>query len=166
MPRFNDATKRDPYRNFNFRILIDGNVVAACKKMSKLAASVDVVKFRAGNSKAATTELMPGRVSYEPVTLENGLTNDQTFEAWATALMRNEESPGIDRKVDPHYRKTVHIHVLDIDNKTIVRKYQLVNAWCSKYTAMSDLVGDANEVMIESIQIEHEGFVRQDVATA
>lgn len=165
MPRFNDATKRDPYRNFNFQIYIDGKIVAACKKMSKLAASVDVVKFRAGNSKAATTELMPGRVSYEPVTLENGLTNDQTFEAWATALMRNEESQG-DRKVEPQYRKEVHIHVLDIDNKTIVRKYKLLNAWCSKYTAMSDLVGDANEVMIESIQIEHEGFVREDLAAA
>jgi phage tail-like protein len=165
MPRFNDATKRDPYRNFNFRIIIDGNVVAACKKMSKLAASVDVVKFRAGNSLAATTELSPGRVSYEPVTLENGLTNDPTFEAWATGLMRNEASIG-DRQVEPFYRKTVHVWVLDIDGRTVVRKYQLINAWCSKYTALSDLAGDANEVIIESIQIEHEGFVREDVQAA
>ncbi|APR75701.1 Hypothetical protein A7982_01047 [Minicystis rosea] len=165
MPRFNDATKRDPYRNFNFKIIIDGSVVAACKKMSKLAAAVDVVKFRAGSSTAATTELMPGRVSYEPVTLENGLTNDRTFETWATALMRNEASTG-DRKVEPNYRKEIGIHVLDIDNKTIVRKYRLINAWCSKYTALSDLVGDANEVVIESIQIEHEGFVRDDLPVA
>lgn len=165
MPRFNDATKRDPYRNFNFKIIIDGTVVAACKKMSKLAASVDVVKFRAGSSTAATTELMPGRVSYEPVTLENGLTNDRTFETWATALMRNEASVG-DRAAEPFYRKEIGIQVLDIDNKTIVRKYRLINAWCSKYTALSDLAGDANEVIIESIQIEHEGFIREDVLAA
>ncbi len=56
--------------------------------------------------------------------------------------------------------------MLDIDNKTVVRKYTLFNAWCSKYTAMSDLAGDANDVIIESIQIEHEGFVREDGGAA
>lgn len=164
MPRYSDATKRDPYRNFNFRILIDNKAVAACKKMSKLAASVDVVKFRAGDSQYAVTELSPGRVTYEPVTLEAGLTQDKTFQEWATALMRNEKTPG-DRKIEPHFRKEIQILVFDIDHTTVVRKYTLHNAWCSKYTAMSDLVGDANEVIIESIQIEHEGFVREDTAS-
>ncbi|WP_437942639.1 phage tail protein [Sorangium sp. So ce341] len=161
MPRFADTTKRDPYRNFNFKILIDNQVVAACKKMSKLSASVDVVKFRSGNSSSAVTELMPGRVSYDPVTLEAGLTNDKTFETWATMLMRNEATPG-DRVTDPNFRKDIQIQVLDLDNKTVVRKYTLYRAWCSKFTAVSDLVGDANEVIIESIQIEHEGFKRED----
>jgi len=161
MPNAAEATKRDPYRNFNFKIVIDGREVAACKKMSKLAASVEVVKFRAGNAISAVNELMPGRVAYEPVTLENGLTNDRLFEEWATALMRNERSNG-DTKLDPAFRRNVTIQVYDIDGKTMVRKYSLHNAWCSKYTALSDLVGDANEVIIESIQIEHEGFVREE----
>lgn len=164
MPRYNDASKRDPYRNFNFRISIDNHIVAACKKMSKLAASVDVVKFRAGDSQFATTELSPGRVTYEPVTLESGLTQDKVFQEWATALMRNERMPG-DRKIEPNFRKNVQILVFDIDHTTVVRKYLLHNAWCSKYTALSDLVADANEVIIESIQIEHEGFVREDTAS-
>jgi len=166
MPRFADSQKRDPYRNFNFRILIDNHVVAACKKMSKLSASVDVVKFRSGNSISSVTEVMPGRVSYDPVTLESGLTNDKTFETWATALMRCEATRGGERAVDPSFRKDIQIQVLDLDGKTIVRKYTLHRAWCSKYTALSDLAGDANEVVIESIQIEHEGFTRDDTNAA
>ena len=67
---------------------------------------------------------------------------------------------------DPDFRKNIQILVLDIDNKTVVRTFTLYRAWCSKYTAMSDLVGDANEVIIESIQIEHEGFVREDAPKA
>lgn len=163
-PRFADSTKRDPYRNFNFQISIAGVVVAACKKMSKLAASVDVVKFRAGNTKWATTELSPGRVSYEPVTLESGLTQDKSFQDWATALMRNERTTPGDRKLEPFFRKDVTIEVYDIDHVTVVRKYTLIQAWVSKYTAISDLVGDANDVIIESIQIEHEGFITEPVA--
>lgn len=165
MPRYTDVTKRDPYRNFNFQITIAGVVVAACKKMSKLAASVDVVKFRAGNTAWATTELSPGRVSYEPVTLESGLTQDKTFHAWATALMRNERAP-TDRQPEPFFRKDVTIEVYDIDHITVVRKFTLINAWVSKYTAISDLVGDANDVLIESIQIENEGFVSEPVAVS
>lgn len=163
MPRYSDATKRDPYRNFNFRVLIDNRAVAACKKMSKLSASVDVVKFRAGDSQFAVSELSPGRVMYDPVTLEAGLTQDRTFQDWATALMRNEVTPG-PRAVEPAFRKDIQIWVFDIDHVTAVRKFTLHNAWCSKYTAMGDLVADANEVIIESIQIEHEGFVRTDTA--
>jgi phage tail-like protein len=161
MPRFKEATKNDPYRNFNFKIYIDNQVVAACKKMSKLSAAVDVVKFRAGNSTTPVSELLPGRVSYDPVTLEAGLTNDKTFQEWATSLMRNEKTTG-ERKNEPFFRKDIKIEVLDLDNKSVVRKYTLFNAWCSKYTALSDLVGDANDVIIEMLEIQYEGFLRDD----
>jgi phage tail-like protein len=163
--RYTDSTKRDPYRNFNFQISINGIPVAACKKMSKLAASVDVVKFRAGNTPWATTEMSPGRVSYEPVTLESGLTQDKSFQDWALTLMRNQE-PVTERKLEPFFRKDVTIDVYDIDHTTVVRSFKLLQAWVSKYTAMSDLVGDANDVIIESIQIEHEGFVSLPVAVS
>ncbi len=125
MPRYSDATKRDPYRNYNFRILMDGLPVAACKKMSKLAGTIDVVKFRAGDSQYAVTELSPGRINYEPVTLEAGLTQDKTFQTWATALMVNEAMTSAVRAVEPLFRKEITIQVFDIDHLTVVRKYIL-----------------------------------------
>jgi phage tail-like protein len=52
--------------------------------------------------------------------------------------------------------------VMDIDNKTKVREYVLHNAWVSKYQALGDLVGDANDIILESVEIQHEGFIRTD----
>ncbi len=61
MPRFAEAERRDPFRNFNFRILLGGIEVAACRKMSALDATVSTVKFRAGNSKSTVDEALPVR---------------------------------------------------------------------------------------------------------
>jgi phage tail-like protein len=161
MPRFLNSQLTNPYRNFNFRILLGGVEVAACKKMSGLTGTVDVVKFRAGNNKASNEELSPGRTHYEPVTLEAGLTQDEEFEKWALMLIRHELTPG-SRATDPDFRREVEIFVYDIDNNSNrpVKKYVLHKAWVSKFTTMSELAAEANEVLIETIEIQHEGFER------
>jgi phage tail-like protein len=161
MPRFAEAERRDPFRNFNFRILMGGVEVAACRKMSALDATVNTVKFRAGNSRSAVDEQLPGRVEYQPVTFEAGVTNDTAFEDWANALVHNEWSP-LNRLAEPDFRREVEIRVLDIDG-TEVRRYLLHNAWVSKYTAMSDLTGDGNDVVIETLEVTHEGYERVQV---
>jgi phage tail-like protein len=158
--------KRDPFRNFNFHILLDQtstDPVAACRKMSGLTGNVDVVKFRAGTNAASNEELSPGRTHYEPVTLEAGLTNDPSFEAWALQFIRHEsleaDRPDATKRVaDPGFRREVTILVFDIDNQLPVKRFVLHKAWVSKYTAMSELAAEANEVLIETIEIQHEGF--------
>ncbi len=162
MPRFVEPNRRDPFRNFNFRIVLGGVQVAACRKMSGLTGTVEVVKFRAGDSGSSVEELSPGRAHYEPVTLEAGLTNDRAFEDWATALIRNEFHPG-GRSAEPDFRREVEIFVYDIDTNQAVKKFVLHNAWCSKFTALSELAAEANEVLIETIEIQHEGFTRENV---
>ena len=159
--RFEEATRRDPFRNFNFRILMGGIEVAACRKMSALDATVNTVKFRAGNSRSTVDEALPGRVEYQPITFEAGLTNDRTFQDWANALVHNEWSTE-SRLREPDFRREVTIKVLDIDG-TEVRRYLLHNAWVSKFTAMSDLAGDGNDVLIETLEITHEGYEREEI---
>jgi phage tail-like protein len=161
MQRFVEPKKRDPYRNFNFRIVLGGVEVAACRKMSGLTGTVDVVKFRAGSNPHSNEELSPGRVHYEPVTLEAGLTTSPEFEQWATQLIRHEQSPG-QRATDPDFRREVEIFVYDIDRNAPVKKFILHRAWVSKYTAMSELAAEANEVLIETIEVQHEGFTRSE----
>lgn len=158
MARFEDSNRRDPFRNFNFRIVMDGEEVAACRKMSALDATVNTVKFRAGNDKSTVDTALPGRTEYQPVTLEGGLTNDQAFETWARQLVHHDAKP--ERLPDPEFRKELEIHVYDIDNTTIVRKFVLHRAWVSKYTAMSDLSGDGNDVIVETLEVTHEGYER------
>jgi phage tail-like protein len=158
MARFSDAAKRDPYRNFNFRIKFGDTVVAACRKVSALQASVNVTKFREGNSSTSIDEMLPGRTTHDPVTIESGVTDNREFELWARQLMDQESNP--QRLPDPQFRRNVTIDVLDIDRQTVVRSYVLHRAWVSKYTAMSDLAGDGNDVIIETLEITHEGFRR------
>ncbi len=166
MARFVDNKKRDPFRNFNFRIVMGGVEVAACRKMSGLTGTVDVVKFRAGSNLASNEEVSPGRTHYEPVTLEAGLTTDPEFERWALQLIRHDQTlpPAPPRVSDPDFRREVEIFVYDIDNNQAVKKFILHRAWVSKYTAMSELAAEANEVLIETIEIQHEGFTRVNAA--
>lgn len=155
--RYSSPEKRDPLRNFNFRVIMRGREAAACRKMSGLTASVEVVKFRAGNSKSTADEMLPGRVTYEPITLEAGVTNDDTFKEWASHLVHHEASSH-GRGTETDFRRDIEIHVYDVDNRAAAKKYIVYKAWVSKFTMLSELSADANEVLIQTLEIQHEGF--------
>ena len=162
MPRFVESTKRDPFRNFKFRVLLNNVEVCACRKISAITGTVEVVTFRAGNNVSSVDELSPGRVHFEPLSLEVGLTNDTAFIDWAQQLIRHDTTPGL-RAAEPDYRRTVEILVYDIDKNRPVKKFILHNAWCSKFTAMSELAAEANEILIELLEFVHEGFTIEPV---
>jgi phage tail-like protein len=158
-PRFEQAQRRDPYRNFNFRILFGQTEVAACRKMSALDATVNVVKFRAGTDLSTVDECMPGRVEYQPVTFESGVTQDSTFEDWARQLVHHQNSRPT-RPNDPLFRREITVQVRDLDGVTVAREYKLYRCFVSKFTQISDLAADGNDVLIETLEITHEGFER------
>ncbi|WP_298460946.1 phage tail protein [uncultured Cellulomonas sp.] len=160
-----EGTRRDPFRNFNFRIVMGGVEVAACRKMSALDATVNVVKFRAGNSPSSVDESMPGRTEYPPVTFESGVTNDPTFEEWAYQLIDHaHQSERQTRLTEPEFRRDIEVRVLDVDG-TEVRAYKLFHCFVSKYTHISDLAADGNDVLIETLEVTHEGYTRIAVET-
>lgn len=161
-----EGTRRDPYRNFNFRIVMGGVEVAACRKMSALDATVNVVKFRAGNSASSVDESMPGRTEYAPVTFEAGVTTDDTFKAWAYQLIDHAHEPLRQKRLsEDEFRKDIEVRVLDVDG-TEVRAYKLFHCFVSKFTHISDLSADGQDVLIETLEITHEGFSQIPVETA
>lgn len=161
--RFADGQRRDPFRNFNFIVKFGNVEVAACRKMSALDVSVNVVEFRPGNATYLHMERSPGRIEYQAVTLESGKTNDESFEQWANELITTETRP--QRVTPPNFRRDVTIEVRDIDGRPAL-KYILYKAWVTKYTAMSDLAGDGNDSIIATLEITHEGFDRLPVEAA
>ncbi len=154
MPR---ATPLDPYRNFKFRIRIDGNVVAACTKCSALKVSVEATDFRAGDQESFKWKL-PGQVSFEPITLEKGVTADLVFQNWATAIANFMGNMGTDaEKTIDDFRKDIDILIYNLNNAQ-VKAYRVYNCWVSSYTAIPDLDASSSDVMIEMVELQNEGI--------
>src|SRR3954467_15361302 len=107
----------DPYRAYNFKLLINGGAEGHFTRCSNMSIKVDAIEYREGGSSQLVHKL-PGRVDYEPITLHYGLT--ASMELW------NWMMSGVKGKVE---RKNVSIVILDADGVTEVTRWDLVNAW-------------------------------------
>ena len=75
----------DPYKNFKFRVKWDGRYVAGVSKVGALTRSTEPIEHREGGD-PSTVRTSPGQTSYEPITLERGVTHDKAFEQWANKV--------------------------------------------------------------------------------
>jgi len=156
-----NAHRYDPYRTFMFQVVIDGRPVAGLKKMSVLKKSTEAVKWRSAGD-PAHERVMPGGTSYEPVTLEQGLTHDPVFENWAN-LVNNIQGNAAMSLVN--YRKDIVINVLNLQG-TIAISYKLYRAWVSEFQALPEFdAGTMNAVGIQTITLQHEGWERDTSVT-
>lgn len=147
-----------PFKNFKFRVIWDGRPVAGISKVSPLKRSTGVVSHREGGDNVLE-RYSPGRSKYEPVTLERGVTFDREFETWANLVYSTEGDGAISLA---NFRKDISIEVLNLQG-TVVQRYTLFRCWVSEFTALPDLDANAEAIMIESIQLQIEGFER-DIA--
>src|SRR5687768_11175925 len=90
----------DPFRKFKFRIKFNNQLVAGLTKCSALTVSVEAKDFRTGDMDSFRQKL-PGLVTFEPITLEQGVTTDKTFELWATAMSNYLGKKGADAEKTP-----------------------------------------------------------------
>jgi phage tail-like protein len=150
-----NAHRFDPYKNFKFRVVLDGKTVMGVSKVSALKRTTEVVKHREGGDNS-TDRKSPGRTTYEAVTMERGLTHDTLFEAWAALVHHYDGDPLTDLK---EYKKQLTLEVLN-ERGHVAKRYHLYNCWVSEYTAVPDLDANANAVAIEHIKFELEGWKR------
>ena len=147
----------DPYKDFRFKVKIDGIYVAGVSKVSALSRSTEVVEHREGGD-PSTSRKSPGRTSYEAVTLERGVTHDLEFEKWANKVWNLNAGDGAQLSL-ADFRKDV---ILDFFNEAgqIVISYQLFRCWVSEYKALPDLDANSNAVAIQTLKLENEGWLR------
>jgi phage tail-like protein len=151
-----NAHRHDPYRTFKFQVVIDGQVVAGLSKMSALKKTTEAVKWRSAGD-PSHERVMPGGTTYEPVTLEQGLTHDPVFEQWANLVNNLEGDAAMSLK---GYRKPVVVNLLN-EQGAVALSYRLARAWVSEFQALPDLdAGNMNTVGIQSITLQHEGWER------
>lgn len=156
MPQFSvNSHRNDPYKNFKFRVILDGRPVAGLSKMGALKKTTEVVEWREAGDPSIVRKL-PGRTKFEPIMLEAGVTHDTAFEEWAN-LVNNLEGPAAMSLAK--YRKDLSIEVLNLQGVPVLR-FRVRRAWVSEYQATPEMDANANAVAITSVKIEHEGFSR------
>lgn len=144
----------DPYRTFKFQILIGGVVVAGLSKMTALKKTTEVVEWRYAGDNSQMRKV-PGGTSYEPISLEAGLTHDPTFMLMANRV-NNFDGDGAMSLAG--FRTDLIINVLNLQGQ-IALSYQVRKAWVSEFQALPDLDANSmNAVGIQMIKLEHEGW--------
>jgi phage tail-like protein len=164
MAKFTKNPNRvDPYKNFKFRIKFDTTYVAGVSKVTALKRTTEVVEHRDGGDNSSPHK-SPGRTKYEPITMERGVSHDADFEIWANKVWSyaNAQAGQDQRQKEVSLQDFRRDLIIDLFNEAgqKVISYHVHRAWVSEYVAQADLDANANAVLIQSIKIEHEGWVR------
>ncbi len=150
-----NAHRIDPYKNYKFRVVMDGRTVMGVSKVGSLKRTTEVVKHREGGENS-TDHKSPGRTTYDGISMERGITHDREFESWANLVHPYSGDPGMDLV---NYKKDLVLEVMN-EKGQVAFRYFLFRCWVSEYTALPDLDANANAVAIENIKIELEGWDR------
>jgi len=137
----------DPYRAYNFKLMIQGVTEGHFTECSGLGIKVQVIKYREGGTNQVI-HCIPGPVEYADITLRYGLTASRDLWEWLMTAVQG--------KVD---RKNVSILLLDSDGVAEVMRWDLVNAWIAEWRG-SVLNAMQREVAIESLTLVFETLQR------
>lgn len=131
------------YFTVNFGIQ-DGTV--SFQEVSGLDSETKPIEYKHGDNNLFSTVKMPGIAKSGNVTLKKGIfVNDNNFWKWYDAIKMNTVK-----------RETVVIQLLDESAKPTMT-WTLSNAWPTKITG-TDMKSDTNNVVIETIELAHEGL--------
>jgi phage tail-like protein len=150
-----NVARFDPYKLFAFLIYFDTSTspVAGVSKVSAIKRSSDVIEYKEGGN--AITRKGPGRTKFEPITLERGVTHDDSFEAWANAAqVLDKGSPSSSLLA---LRREIRVELMNEDHQP-VHRWLFHRCWVSEFQALPDLDAGSNAVAIEHIKLENEGW--------
>lgn len=137
----------DPYRAYNFKLVIQGVTEGHFTECSGLGIKVQVIKYREGGTNQVI-HCIPGPVEYADITLRYGLTASRDLWDWLMTAVQGKVA-----------RKNVSILLLDSDGVAEVMRWDLVNAWIAEWRG-SVLNAMQREVAIESLTLVFETLQR------
>lgn len=142
------SNRKDPYRNFRFRIEIDGIAQAGFSEAIMPDASADVIEYREGSELPAVRKLL-GRIKYGNITLKGGITDSlDLYNWWKLVEQGNMEDA----------RRNMSVILMDEEGSDNAR-WDFKEAWPVRYKP-SDLEAKGTEVVIETLEIAHEKMTR------
>jgi phage tail-like protein len=150
-----NSTRFDPYLGFQFKIMWDGNYVAGLNKCGALKRTTEVTSWYEGGDSSGPHQI-PGKTKYDAITMEAGVTRDTAFEEWANKV-NNFAGPAAMSLAT--FRKDITIEVYNPHGQKVLA-YQVYRCWVSEYQALPQLDASTNAVMISTLKLENEGWVR------
>ncbi|GMT48083.1 MAG: phage tail protein [bacterium] len=138
----------DPYRQFRFRVEIDGITQAGFNECSFADTTTDPVEYREGDEPPVSRKLS-GLTKYGNITLKWGITDSMDLYNWRQQVIDTGAEGA---------RKNISIILIDEGGADKAR-WNIGRAWPTKYDP-TDFSAKGNEVAIETMEIVHEGFKR------
>ena len=155
------ATMPDPFLTYRFLVIDNEKPVAACSKVSALTRKTEAVDFRAGADPQVVRKI-PGQTTFEAITLERGLVIDGWFETWVNKVWFYENSAAHGQLVSlADFRRDLVIQLMNQAGQKGAQ-YMVFSCWPSSYTALPELDATANTVAIETLELQNEGWQRDD----
>jgi phage tail-like protein len=139
--------RKDPLRNFRFRLEIEGVQQAGFSEVSGFDVTVDPIDYREGTDPTHVRKLT-GLTKYGNITLKWGVTDSLELHNWHRQIVNGDIQ-----------RKNIAIIVVNEAGEDKAR-FEIVEAWPSKYDP-TDLNAKGNEVAIETLEICNEGVIRK-----
>ncbi len=137
----------DPYRAYNFKLVIQGVTEGHFTACSGLGIKVQVIKYREGGTNQVV-HCIPGQVEYADITLRYGLTSSHVIWDWLLAAVAGRVE-----------RKNVSILMLDSEGAGEVMRWDLINAWPTEWRG-APLDALNREVAIETLTLVYETLQR------
>lgn len=156
------ADRFDPYKNFKFRVKWDNRYVAGVSKVGALKRTTEVVEHREGGD-PSTVRRSPGQTSYEPITLERGVTHDEDFEKWANKVWNYGSGLGMEVSLRD-FRKDIIIEVYNEAGQLAIA-YKVYRCWVSEFQSLPEMDASANAVAIQTLTLQNEGWERDYAVT-
>jgi phage tail-like protein len=142
--------RKDPLVSAYFTVEFQGVIVGAFQEVTGLGSQNEVVEYKASGQKGQyVIHKVPGRLSWNNITLKRGITDATDLWDWRKTV---EEG-----KVE-EARKNGSVVMYDQTGKEIAR-WNFTNAWPSKLTGPS-ANATSNDVAIEELEIVVEGYDR------
>jgi len=140
--------RKDPYRQFRFRVEIDGISQAGFSECSFADTTTDAVEYREGDE-LPTARKLSGLTKYGNITLKWGITDTMEIYNWRQQIIDTGAEGA---------RRNMSIILIDEAGSDKAR-WDITRAWPTKYDP-PDFSAKGNEVAIETLEIVHEGFKR------
>jgi len=160
----------DPIDKFRFSVDFGGLSRAGFTSCSLPSESNGEIQYREGNYRD-THEKSPGLTSYSDISLSRGVTTDQDLYIWAEQIKTHNATvrPSGDAafgaadkrpegEASNDIRREITITLLDREGKGI-KQWVLYNAHLSEFNPGDGLDANAEEKLINSITLRHEGYI-------